>query len=261
MTTVISRRRWTARRGLVLASLAAVALSGPVAARADQLIQQGSKLTPTPPLSGAEFGVTVAMSADGATALIGSTQGTEVLTRSGSSWVRETTLPAGEGIALSPDGMTAMISTAEGTYVYTRRWPTWSEQATLVAGSSVAISRNGKVALIGAPTANGHAGAAWVYTRRGSTWRRQAELASSEGAAEAEFGYSVAISGDGDTALVGAPGGLGAAFIFGRLGVALGAAGWSDRRIRWGSLLGESCSSTASSVRAWRYQATATRRS
>ena len=48
------------------------------------------------------------------------------------------------------------------------------------------------------------AGAAYVYTRAGGTWTQQRELTAADGASGDRFGYSVALSGDGTTALVGA---------------------------------------------------------
>ena len=44
-------------------------------------------------------------------------------------------------------------------------------------GQSVALSAGGNTALIGAPAADGEAGAVRVFTRTGSTWTQQAELA------------------------------------------------------------------------------------
>ena len=88
-------------------------------------------------------------------------------------------------------------------------------------GYSVAIS--GDTALVGAPLheigSNIYQGAAYVFTRSGSSWTQQAELVASDGAANDQFGVSVAISGD--TALVGAPfyhTYQGAAYLFTRSG-------------------------------------------
>src|SRR5262249_22483592 len=57
---------------------------------------------------------------------------------------------------------------------------------------------------------------AWVFTRSGSTWTQQGEeLAAGSGGL---FGADVALSGDGNTALIGAPleALAGAAFVFTR---------------------------------------------
>jgi len=70
-------------------------------------------------------------------------------------------------------------------------------------GFNVAIS--GDTAIAGAPrnvvNGNPNRGAAYVYVRTGSTWTQQQKLISSDGAANDQFGYSVAVFGD--TAAVG----------------------------------------------------------
>jgi FG-GAP repeat len=77
-------------------------------------------------------------------------------------------------------------------------------------GASVALSANGDTALVGSPAykkslSEELAGAAWVYVRSGSTWTLQAKLVGSEGSDDAQQGHSVALSADGDTALIGGP--------------------------------------------------------
>ena len=52
-------------------------------------------------------------------------------------------------------------------------------------------------------SANTDQGSAYVFVRSGTTWNQQQKLTASDGAADDQFGYSVAISGD--TAVVGAP--------------------------------------------------------
>jgi hypothetical protein len=83
-------------------------------------------------------------------------------------------------------------------------------------GSSVALAGNastaGSTALIGGP-ANGnqsngsHEGVAWVYTLSGATWSEQQQLTPSmdSGGVPPAWGSSVALSSNGNTALVGGP--------------------------------------------------------
>ena len=196
------------------------------------------------------FGGAVALSSDGSTALVGAAGafdhhgGVWVFTRSGSSWTQQgPTLTAadekgrgnfGRSVALSADGATAVIGgpTDHGhgaAWVFDRSGGTWSEDAKLLGaqgegpprfGRSVAVSGDGDTVLIGGP-GNAHgSGAAWVFTRGASSWQQEGgSLAGAGESAGAQFGFSVALSADASTALVGArgdEGGVGAAWAFAR---------------------------------------------
>jgi hypothetical protein len=223
------------------------------------LIQQGSKLTGAGEIGKGRFGRSVALAADGDTALIGGPRdGGEVgavwtFTRSGSTWVQqgEKLTGAGEigeghfgrGIALSTDGETALVGApndsggAGAVWVYTRSGSGWSQQAKLAGagetggawfGRSVALSGDGETALVGGFADHGDVGAVWVFTRSGSTWTQQGEkLIGGEELGRSEFGWSVALSAEGDTALIGGHGdnsGVGAVWVFTRSG-----SGWSQQ--------------------------------
>jgi hypothetical protein len=85
-------------------------------------------------------------------------------------------------------------------------------------GFSVALDAEGTTALVGARTDNGRNGAAWAFTREGTTWTPQKLTGSGESEA---LGFSVALSANGDEALVGAPAAsksLGRAWFFTRSG-------------------------------------------
>jgi len=119
-------------------------------------------------------------------------------------------------------------------YVFVRSGMTWIWQAKLTAsdgaagdnfGRSVALS--GDTALVGASGdnvgANGDQGSAYVFVRNGTVWSQQAKLTVATGAANDNFGLSVALL-DG-TALVGVPGddvganfNQGSAYVFVRSG-------------------------------------------
>jgi hypothetical protein len=113
-------------------------------------------------------------------------------------------------------------SATGAAYVFVRSGTTWSQQAELTAsdatagddfGWSVAVS--GSTAVVGAQYRNAETGAAYVFVRSGATWSQQAQLTASDGATNAYFGFSVAVSGS--TAVVGAYGhnsGTGAAYVF-----------------------------------------------
>ena len=216
--------------------------------------QQGPKLTGDGEVGSAWFGESVALSADGNTALIGGPTddgqvgAAWVFTRSGSTWTQQGEKLTGGGeqgegffgknVALSADGSTALIGGYNdnehrgAAWVFTRTGSTWAKQGGELTGGagsgyswfgySTALSANGDTALIGAPHADGYAGAGWVFTRSGSTWTQQGEpLIGSGEVGEGELGYSAALSADGDTALLGGrvdDGFHGAAWTFQRSG-------------------------------------------
>jgi hypothetical protein len=182
------------------------------------------------------FGKSVALSADGDTALVGdpssgSTPGAAwVFTRSEGTWTRGPVLMSaggddegrfGKSVTLSADGDTALIgdpgaSAQRGTaWVFTRSGDTWTHQATLTDiegsplahfGRSVALSSDGDTALIGGPGDSGFEGAAWAFRRSGTTWSQTGgKITGPHDGGRARFGKAVALSGDGSTALVGAP--------------------------------------------------------
>src|SRR5262249_41938429 len=90
----------------------------------------------------------------------------------------------------------------------------------VLQGSAVAIAASGNTALVGAPGDNGGTGAVWVWTRKGDTWSQQGgKLVASSAVGNARQGTSVALSANGDTAIVGGPfdaGTTGAAWIWTR---------------------------------------------
>ena len=84
----------------------------------------------------------------------------------------------------------------------------------------MALSGDGNTALIGAPYDNGNGGSATVFDRSGTTWAQVAEFSPSGPDGEngaSGFGIGVALSADGDTALIGGStdsNGSGAAWIY-----------------------------------------------
>jgi autotransporter-associated beta strand protein len=189
------------------------------------------------------FGYSVALSSDGDTAIIGAAdddvgttlnQGTAtVFVRTAGIWTQQQQLTAtgaasfGISVALSSDGNTAIVGanastvgtqTHQGTAtVFTRLAGVWTQQQQLAAvdgeaddffGTSVALSSDGNTAIVGAfwddvgTTAN--QGSATVFTRSNGFWTQQQQLLAAAGAEDDEFGFSVALSSDGNSALVGA---------------------------------------------------------
>jgi hypothetical protein len=68
-------------------------------------------------------------------------------------------------------------------------------------GSSVSLSADGNTAIVGGYNDNNNAGAAWVWTRSGGVWTQQGnKLVGSDAWSQ---GFSVSLSADGNTAIVG----------------------------------------------------------
>jgi FG-GAP repeat len=170
----------------------------PVLAEA-QFIQQ-AKLVGTGAIGAADQGSSVSLSADGNTVIIG-----------------------------GPRDNTGMLDNAGAAWVFVRSRGHWTQQAKLVGagaignadqGNSVSLSSDGDTAIVGGPQDNNLAGAAWVFQRSGRVWRQQAKLVPKD-TSFAHFGWSVSLSGDGNTAIVGGPdsnGFVGAAWVFQRSG-------------------------------------------
>jgi hypothetical protein len=203
-------------------------------------------------------GWSVALSGNGDTALIGGpkSEGEKgereagaawVFAWTGSEWKEQAKLPQGTGtgletgqgesVALSGDGDTALVGgpgykdAIGGAWVYVRNGEKWEQQGpplqgndagTLEAddeGLSVALSEDGDTALIGGPADDVSLGAAWAFVRSGSTWSEQEKLGGTGAVSPSSQGASVALSADGGTALVGAPGDngeRGATWVFAR---------------------------------------------
>ncbi|HMK39909.1 MAG TPA: hypothetical protein VK569_11245, partial [Bacteroidota bacterium] len=71
-------------------------------------------------------------------------------------------------------------------------------------GSSVSLSGDGNTAIIGGFVDSNEVGAAWVFARAGNAWTQQgSKLVGTGAAGSARQGGAVAISADGNTAIIG----------------------------------------------------------
>jgi hypothetical protein len=228
-------------RSLHILPVAMLAYSLLLAPAQAQFSQQGPKLVGTGAVFVAEQGVSVSLSGDGNTAIVGGFDDNNevgaawVYTRSGGVWTQQGAKLLGTGaigpyggaqgisVSLSGDGNTAIVggyadnNLLGAAWVYTRSAGVWSQQAKLVGtgavglfgasqGYSVALSGDGNTAIVGGPLDNTGAGAVWVFTRSGSAWSQQGPKLVGTGAVGpfgAEQGWSVSLSGDGNTAIVG----------------------------------------------------------
>jgi len=221
--------------------------------------QLGSKLTPGGESAPRSFGRAVALAADGRTAAIAGYGGdgaaaTWIFTRLGSSWTQTAKLIPDDGVgqtnfgvrlALSDDGTTLLAGgnqdagSVGAAWVFTRAGTTWTQQSPKLTakneqgaasfGVRVALAGDGRTALIGGWSDDGGVGAAWVFTRTGSSWTQQGQkLRANDEHGAGAFGGAVALSGHGDTALIGAEhdnNDIGAVWIFTRTG-----SSWSQHR-------------------------------
>jgi Divergent InlB B-repeat domain len=218
--------------------------------------QQGSKLIGTGAVGLAQFGPqqgrSVALTADGNKAIIGgpgdngSTGAVWTFTRTNGVWTQQGSKLVGTGgtgsseqgysVALSADGTTAVVGgLSDGTnigavWVFTWSNGTWTQQGSKLVGSgavgaaqqgsSVALSADGNTVIVGGPYDNSGIGAVWIFTRTNGVWVQQgSKLVGTGAAGNSQQGWSVAVSSDGNTALVGGPGpsdniNAGAAWVF-----------------------------------------------
>lgn len=149
--------------------------------------------------------------------------------------IRELTMPNadmqdiprfGNSIAISGDGNTlAVAATREpdngsglsgndgAVYLYVRSAAgSWAMQQKIAGPkpdstgwfvNSVALSRNGDTLAIGVA---GNSPSVYVYARKGKGWVQQARLKGSNAETRDQFGASIALSAEGTTLAVGAPG-------------------------------------------------------
>ena len=133
-------RRWPIFFGAAAAGFAALLVSSELALA--QFTQQGPKLVGTLPVGSSEQGYSVALSADGETAIVGGSTDTSQV---GAVWV------------------------------YTRRHGVWTQQGNKLVGIgsvgnaeqgwSVALAADGNTAIAGGPFDNNGNGAAWVFVQ------------------------------------------------------------------------------------------------
>jgi len=190
--------------------------------------QQKAKVPAAGGAADDQFGISVAYS--GNTVVVGANkadvggnadQGSAyVFTGLGGNWTQQAQLNGTGGAASDEFGVSVGISgdtaivganktnAAQGSaYVFTRSGGVWTQQAQLTAtggaggdefGTSVSIA--GDAAVVGAPKddvgPNSDQGSAYVFIRSGAAWTQQAQLNGAGGAANDEFGRSVALGGD-----------------------------------------------------------------
>jgi uncharacterized repeat protein (TIGR03803 family) len=224
---------WRLSRGLAAAAFALTLLASQLALA--QFAQQGDKLVYSTSSNTSLQGFSVALSADGNTALVGAPSQTGggaafVYTRSAGVWSEQAALVAsnkigtpqfGVSVSLSADGDTAIVggnaddSNAGAAWIFSRSGSSWGTGTKLIGsgavgsarqGSAVAISANGQYAVVGGNSDDGNKGAGWIWFRDNGAWTQQTKLPAATGMsgnAGIGGGGAAAISGNGDTVILG----------------------------------------------------------
>ena len=149
----------------------------------------GTKIVASDPENSDHFGGAVAMNSDGTRVIVG-----------------------------APNEDPGGITNAGSVYIYAYDGSSWAQEAKIVAsdpessdylGNRVAMNSDGTRIIAGA---NGedfggdtNAGSAYIFTYDGSNWVQHAKIGASDSASSDNFGYSVAMSGDGAKVIAGAP--------------------------------------------------------
>ena len=202
-------------------------------------VQQGPKLVASDVTKSSSLGQSVSISGDGNTAVAGAwndrdsagTPGASVIfTRTNGVWGQQGSKLVGTGaspnstqgrrVAISGDGNTVIVggqkesSSANVVWIFTRTNGVWTQQGSFagtagsssLSASSVGISDDGNTAVVGYNNNSPYL-TAWVYTRTNGVWSQPgSKLFEATGVAGSGFAsLSVAISGDGNTAIVGNP--------------------------------------------------------
>ena len=181
-------------------------------------------------------GCAVSLSSDGNTAIVGGLADSGahgaawIFTRSGGVWSQQGSKLFGTGntgtsfegnaVALSADGNTAIVggqsdnSNQGAAWIFTRSGGVWSQQGNKLVGTgnvgaaeqgfAVALSADGNTAISSGYLDNSNQGAVWIFTRSAGVWTQEgSKLVGTGNVGTAQQGYSVSLSSDGNTAVVG----------------------------------------------------------
>jgi hypothetical protein len=188
-----------------------------VFARRGNTVTQQAYIKASNPMPSANFGSSVVLSRDGNTMAVAAYYESSAAT----------------GVNGNQDDRS--IPEAGAVYVFTRSGNNWSQQAYLKAsntgtaasgegvaegdqfGYAIALSADGNTLAVGAIGEDSNAtgingdqtdnsanqsGAAYIFSRRGTSWSQQAYVKSTMTRPNILFGYSIGISGNGDTVAV-----------------------------------------------------------
>ena len=134
------------------------------------------------------FGSSVVITADGSTIVVGATQNGSKATDAGSAYI--------------------FTKQSNGTYLQTQKLVAADRASRDKFGESVAITPDGSTVVVGAfqdDDKGSNSGSVYIFTKQANgSYLQKQKLVASDGAAGDWFGYSVAVSGDGSTVVIGA---------------------------------------------------------
>jgi len=149
-----------------------------------QFAQQGGKLVGSGAVFTADQGTSVSLSADGNIGIVGGSYDSNY---TGAVWLFRRS-----GIVWTQQGSKLVGTGTVGAAGH---------------GTAVAISADGSTVIDGGYADSGLIGASWVFTNSGGVWTQQGnKLVGTPALWSAFQGWSVALSADGNTAIVGGPG-------------------------------------------------------
>ena len=196
---------------------------------------QEAKLVGTGAIGSASQGFSVALSADGNTAIVGgigdntNAGAVWIFVRNAGVWTQQGDKLVGTGavgnaqqgcsVSLSADGNTAVVggfrdnTNAGAIWMFKRNGNVWTQEGSKITvsdaignsrfGISLDLSPDGNTLIVGGHTDNANAGAAWIFERNGNSWSSLLKLTGSGAIGSARFGRSVSISEYGNTIIVG----------------------------------------------------------
>ncbi len=148
---------------------------------------QTQKLLASDGAAGDRFGHSVAVSGDGSTVVAGAYQDDDKGSNSGSAYI--------------------FTKQADGSYLETQKLLATDGAANDRFGSSVAVTADGLTVVAGAyqdDDKGSNSGSAYIFTKQANgSYLETQKLVASDGAMDDYFGWSVAVSGDGSTVVVG----------------------------------------------------------
>jgi hypothetical protein len=201
--------------------------------------QQGNKLIGTGAVGKASQGISLQLSANGNYLIVGghtdsfNVGASWIFTRKGDIWEQQGPKLVGTGrhshlyiglgrnVSINADGTTAIVAGNQdnnltgASWIFTRNGDNWTQQGPKLVGTGgirgptnqgmgVSVSADGNTAIVGGIGDNNNIGASWLFQRKQGNWaQHNSKLVGSQPTENSQQGMGVALSADGQTAIVG----------------------------------------------------------